>query len=241
MNWKDTHAVITGASQGLGAALARLIAEKGAQVALVARHQQPLEKVVAEIRARGGTAFAIVADVADKDSTHRISGQAAALLGRIDLLVHNASTLGPTPMPLLLDTDCETLESVLQTNLVGPFRLTKAIAGPMALRRSGTIVHLSSDAAVEPYPGWGSYAVSKAAQDHLSRILGAELMDAGVRVLTVDPGEMNTQMHRDALPDADVASLLTPQTVAARLVRMLEDSSGAPSGTRQSAQKWEAA
>ncbi|MBV8761157.1 MAG: SDR family oxidoreductase, partial [Deltaproteobacteria bacterium] len=126
--------------------------------------------------------------------------------------------------------------AVLETNLVGPFRLTKVIAGAMALRGSGTIVHISSDAAVEAYPTWGAYGISKAAQDHLSRVLAAELAGTGVRVLAVDPGEMDTKMHADAVPDADRASLQRPADVAARLVALL--GSDVASGSRIALPGW---
>lgn len=222
MNWKEQKVLITGASRGLGAALAEVLAARGASVALVARNEGPLNEVVDRIRARGGQAFGIVADVADKDSTHRISGQAAAVLGHVDVLIHNASTLGPVPLRPLLDTDCESLAEVLETNVVGPFRLTKAIVGPMVLRRRGTVLFISSDAAVEGYPTWGSYGASKAAADQLARVLAAELKDAGVRVFSADPGEMDTQMHRDAIPDADPSTLARPQAVAELLVTALE-------------------
>jgi NAD(P)-dependent dehydrogenase (short-subunit alcohol dehydrogenase family) len=236
----DTAALITGASAGLGRALADALAAAGARVVLVARHAGPLGDAVAAIRARGGEAHAVAADVADKDAAHRIAGQAAALVGPIDLLVHNASTLGPTPLRLLLDTDCEDLAAVLEANLVGPFRLTKIVAGPMALRGRGTIVHVSSDAAVAAYPRWGAYGASKAAQDHLSRILAAELDGTGVRVLAVDPGEMDTAMHAAAMPDADREALARPEVVAARIVAMIRDEAGAPSGARLEASAWEA-
>ncbi len=223
-------ALITGASRGLGRAVAEQLAARGTRVVLVAREAGPLEDVVAGIRARGGTAHAIAADIADKDAIHRIAGQAHAFVGDVALLVHNASTLGPTPLRLLLDTECEDLAAVLETNLVGPFRLTKVIAGAMALRGAGTIVHVSSDAAVEAYATWGAYGISKAAQDHLSRVLAAELAGTGVRVLAVDPGEMDTKMHADAVPDADRAALQRPADVAARLLALLD--SGVASGAR---------
>lgn len=224
--------MVTGASRGLGRALAELLAAKGARVALVAREAGPLEDVVATIRGNGGIAHAIAGDIADKHAIHRIAGQANGLVGDVSIAIHNASTLGPTPLRLLLDTECEDLEQVLQTNLVGPFRLTKILAGAMALRGAGTIVHISSDAAVEPYPTWGAYGISKAAQDHLSRILAAELTGTGVRILAVDPGEMDTVMHAAAIPDADRASLSRPGDVAARIVRMIEHPDRAPSGAR---------
>src|SRR4249919_590140 len=225
-------AVVTGASRGLGRALAEQLAARGARVALVAREAGPLHDVVEGIRARGGIAHAVVGDISNKDAIHRIAGQAQGLVGEIGIAIHNASTLGPTPLRLLLDTECEDLAAVLETNLVGPFRLTKVLAGAMALRGAGVIVHISSDAAVEPYPRWGAYGISKAAQDHLSRILAAELADTGVRVLAIDPGEMDTKMHADAIPDADRATLQRPHEVAARIVAMIEDAARAPSGAR---------
>src|SRR6185436_8214248 len=166
------------------------------------------------------------------------AGQAHGLVGEIGIAIHNASTLGPTPLRLLLDTECEDLAAVLETNLVGPFRLTKILAGAMVLRGAGTLVHISSDAAVEAYPRWGAYGISKAAQDHLSRILAAELQDTGVRIVAVDPGEMDTKMHADAVPDADRAALQRPADVARRIVEMIEDDARAPSGARLTAPSW---
>jgi len=231
--------LITGASRGLGRALAEALATRGAKVALVARDARPLEDVVATIRAKGGIAHAIAGDVSAKDAVHRIAGQAQGLVGEIGIAIHNASSLGPTPLRLLLDTECEDLAAVLETNLVGPFRLTKILAGAMALRGDGTLVHISSDAAVEAYPRWGAYGISKAAQDHLSRILAAELEGTGVRILAVDPGEMDTKMHADAVPDADRATLQRPADVAARIVQMIEDDERAKSGARLTAPSWE--
>lgn len=240
-NIRGQGALITGASRGLGRALAEALAAKGARLALVAREVGPLDDVVATIRAKGGEAHAIAGDIGDKAAIHRIAGQAGAVVGEIDIAIHNASTLGPTPLRLLLDTECEDLAAVLETNLVGPFRLTKVLAGAMAIRGHGTIVHVSSDAAVEPYPRWGAYGISKAAQDHLARILAAELDGTGVRVLAVDPGEMDTVMHAAAVPDADRASLQRPADVAARIVSMIEDASRAKTGTRLVAPSWEVA
>lgn len=238
MKIQGQGALVTGASRGLGRALAEQLAARGARVAVVARDAGPLRDVVAGIRARGGDAHAIAADIADKTAVHAIAGQAQGLVGEIAIAIHNASTLGPTPLRLLLDTECEDLAAVLETNLVGPFRLTKVLAGAMAIRGAGVIVHVSSDAAVEPYPRWGAYGASKAAQDHLSKVLAAELEGTGVRVLAVDPGEMDTAMHAAAIPDADRATLQAPGEVAARILQMIEDDARAPSGARLVAPRW---
>src|SRR5262245_12307844 len=143
MKVKGRGALITGAGRGLGAELARVLAREGARVVMVARDEAAIEALARRIRAEGFEAHAMAADVADKEATYRIAGQAQAMAGPIDLVVHNASTLGPLPMPALLDIACEDLASVLETNLVGPFRLTKALAGAMALRGGGLVVHVS--------------------------------------------------------------------------------------------------
>lgn len=233
MELRGKSALVTGGSRGLGAAVGEALAKRGARVVLVAREEAPLREVAAKI---GGHALAF--DVGDKDSAHRIAGAAAALVGPIDVLVHAASTLGPVPMPFLLDTACEDLQSVLETNLVGPFRIDKIVGGSMALRKTGAIVHVSSDAAVVAYPRWGAYGVSKAAFDQLARVLGAELADHGVRVWSVDPGEMDTKMHADAMPDADRATLERPERVAERLVSMIENAERIEPGARLLASEW---
>jgi len=222
MNLKGTSALVTGASRGLGAALVHALGKAGARVVAVARSRETLQEVVASARAEGAEVHPLVADVGDKQATYAIAGSAAALVGPIDLLIHNASTLGALPLPLLLDTECEDLQRVLEVNVVGPFRLTKAVAGSMAARGQGTVVHITSDAAVNAYPRWGAYGVSKAALEHLGRTWGAELAERGVRFLTVDPGEMDTRMHADAMPEADRAALARPGEVARKLVQLLQ-------------------
>ena len=232
MDMQNTTALVTGASRGLGRALARSLAAAGTRVVLVARGRDALDDAVAAIRAAGGIAHGIAADVGDKRAIHRIVGEAATLVGPIDILVNAASSLGPTPLRSLHDTECEDLEEVLQANLVGPFRLIKAVVGSMAVRRRGVIVNVSSDAAVEAYPTWGAYSVSKAGLDHLTRIWAAELASHGVRLFAVDPGEMDTQMHRDAIPDADPDTLADPADVAASIASMIRDAARAPTGAR---------
>jgi NAD(P)-dependent dehydrogenase (short-subunit alcohol dehydrogenase family) len=227
--------LITGGSRGLGRAVATTLAAAGAKVALVARHAEELHATVAAIRASGGQAHAIVADVADKDSTFAIAGQAAALVGPIDVLFNNASSLGHVPLRALLDTDCEALEEALAVNLVGAFRLTKAVAGGMVLRGRGVVVNVTSDAAVAAYPNWGAYGVAKAALEHLGRIWGAELAGTGVRLFSFDPGEMDTVMHAQAMPEADRAVLAHPDDVAARLVALIRSADRIDLGARVTA------
>jgi NAD(P)-dependent dehydrogenase (short-subunit alcohol dehydrogenase family) len=214
---------VTGGTSGLGLALLRELVGRGARVAFVARTPGRVEQVA---RANPG-AHGIVGDVSVKDDIHPIAVQIVGELGGLDVLVNNASDLGPTPLRLLADTDCEDLERVLATNLVGPFRLTKAVLGALAASaregRGAVVLNISSDAAVNPYPRWGAYGASKAALRHLSGIWDAELAAEGVRFLSIDPGDMDTPLHAAAVPDADPRALKRPETAA----RELADAIGA--------------
>jgi NAD(P)-dependent dehydrogenase (short-subunit alcohol dehydrogenase family) len=169
-----------------------------------------------------GLGQAFSADVGRAEAALAIAGAAQQLLGGVDVLINNASTLGPLPLKPLLDTTPEELTRTLEVNLLGPFRLTQALAGAMALKGHGLVVNISSDAATNAYPTWGAYGVSKAALEHLGRIWAVELADRGVKFLTFDPGEMDTQMHAEAMPDADRATLARPEAVAQRLIGQLE-------------------
>lgn len=232
MRLLGSAALITGGSRGLGAALGRELARRGARVVLVARGREDVGAVAAEIRARGGEAHALAADVGSRDQIYPLAGAAAAHVGPIDVLIHDASTLGPLPLRPLAETECEDLQGVLDVNVIGPFRLTKAMVGSMALRGRGLIVGISSDAAVVGYPGWGAYGVAKAALDHLMKTWAAELRDSGVRFLSIDPGEMDTAMHAAAMPEADRTGLADPADVAARIADLIETAGAIPSGSR---------
>lgn len=207
MDLRTRVALVTGASRGLGLELSRALARAGVKVAMVARDAAVLDAAVARVRADGGVAEAIVADVGDPSAAIAIAAQVHARLGAPSIVIHNASTLGTVPLPLLGDTDPAVFAQTFAVNVIGPFALGRALVGAMVMAGSGVIVHISSDAAVEAYPRWGAYGASKAALDHLARIWGAELDGTGVRVLAIDPGEMDTQMHADAIPEADPASL----------------------------------
>ena len=209
---------ITGGTSGLGLALVEEFLHRGAHVAFVARTATRVEAVA---RAHPG-AVGIVGDVARKDDIYPIALQITANLGGLDVLVNNASSLGPAPLALLADTECEDLERALATNVLGPFRLTRALLGGLAASaregRGSVVLNVSSDAAVNAYPQWGAYGASKAALLHLSRIWDEELAAEGVRVLSLDPGDMDTPLHALAVPDADPATLKRPETSARELV-----------------------
>jgi NAD(P)-dependent dehydrogenase (short-subunit alcohol dehydrogenase family) len=225
-------AVITGASRGLGRALALELARNHARLAVLARDKEPLVAVADEIERLGGQAHPIQADLGVERDIDRAAARIHDALGPVDVLVNNAATLGPTPLPLLLDLDPVALARAFDVNVVGPFRLTRALVGPMALRGQGLVLALSSDAAVESYPRWGAYGASKAAQDHLFRTFAAELEGTGVRFVIADPGEMDTEMHADALPDADRSTLRRPEAVARWLVNRLIVERPAANGAR---------
>ncbi|MFB1481766.1 SDR family NAD(P)-dependent oxidoreductase [Corallococcus sp. RDP092CA] len=237
---RNQAVLVTGASRGLGRALMEAFARRGARVVGVARDARALEAAVAPLKAQGLAVHGLAFDVGDKQAIYPLVGAATALVGPLDVLINNASTLGPTPLPLLLDTACEDVSQVLEVNLLGPFRLTKAVAGSMVVRGRGLILNITSDAAVSAYPRWGAYSVSKAALEHLTRLWASEFEGSGVRLLTVDPGDMDTRMHRDALPDADPSALAKPEDVAARILALVE-ARDAASGQRFEAAKWEAA
>jgi NAD(P)-dependent dehydrogenase (short-subunit alcohol dehydrogenase family) len=205
---------ITGGTSGLGLALVRELVSRGARVAFVARTRERVEQVARE----NPGAHGIVGDVSMKEDIYPIAIQITGELGGLDVLINNASDLGPTPLPMLSDTECEDLEHVFATNVFGPFRLTKALIGALAASaregRSTVVLNVSSDAAVSPYPGWGAYGSSKAALHHLSRIWNEEHAAEGVHFLSLDPGDMDTPMHAAAIPDADPAKLKRPEQSA---------------------------
>ena len=224
--------LVTGASQGLGRAIALACAREGADLLLVARRAGPLEEARAEAEALGARAVAVTADVGDPAEVERLAAEALDVFERVDVLVNNASELGPTPMPYLIDTDPDALRRVLAVNLLGPFLLTRALLGPMLAGGSGSVINVSSDAGVVGYPGWGAYGMSKAALDQMTRIWASELEGSGVRVNSVDPGDMATGMHAAALPDDDPAELARPEDRTEVFVYLASSESAAVSGER---------
>lgn len=239
-SFRDAVVVITGASRGLGLALARALGRRGAKVAMIARDREALDRAAQSVRSEGGVATTIAIDVADPNAAATISARTHAALGPPRIVIHAASTLGALPMPSLADTEPGDLAHTFAVNVFAPFAITRALLGALVLGGGGVVVDISSDAAIEAYAGWGAYGASKAALDQLGRIWGAELAEAGVRVLSIDPGEMDTQMHADALPDADRSVLADPAGVAERILAIIGDAR-VPSGARVVAASWEAA
>jgi NAD(P)-dependent dehydrogenase (short-subunit alcohol dehydrogenase family) len=217
---KQLRVAVTGGTSGLGFALVRRLVARGAHVAFVARTARTVEAIAAETSACG-----IVGDVGRKDDIYPIALQVTGNLGGVDALINNASSLGPTPLAPLADTECEDLEQALAVNLMGPFRLTKALFGALAASaregRGAVVINISSDAAVNAYPGWGAYSASKAALRSLTGIWAEEAKDEGVVFLSIDPGDMDTPLHALAIPDADPATLKRPEDAAAEIVDAL--------------------
>ncbi len=208
---------LTGGTSGLGLALVRRLAVGGARVAFVARNPETMERIVRETGSHG-----IVGDVSSKDDIYPIALQITGHLGGLDVLINNASSLGPVPLAPLSDTECDDFSQALAVNVIGAFRLTKALFGALALsarnQGSALVINISSDAAVNAYPGWGAYGASKAALRHMTAIWAEEARADGVGFLSIDPGDMDTPLHARAVPDADPQTLKRPEDAAAEIV-----------------------
>ena len=214
---------ITGGTSGLGLAFVRELSQRGARVAFVARTRERVEQVTRENPGVHG----IVGDVAAKSDVYPMAIQVTGELGGLDVLINNASDLGPTPLAMLSDTECEDLERAFATNVFGPFRLTKALMGALAASareaRGAVVLNISSDAAINVYPRWGAYGSSKAALHHLSRIWNEEHAAEGVRFLSLDPGDMDTPLYAAAIPGADHSTLKRPEQSAHELLRAIAE------------------
>jgi NAD(P)-dependent dehydrogenase (short-subunit alcohol dehydrogenase family) len=214
-------AIVTGASQGLGEALAAGLARTGWSLVVDARHEAPLRRAAAAMRATSDSEARVVDIVGDiTDPGHRSQLIAAAnLLGGVDLVVNNASTLGASPLPPLRSYPLPTLREVLEANVVAPLALLQEALAPLSASPDPRILNVTSDAAVEPYEGWGGYGSSKAALDHFSAVLAVE--EPRLRVWALDPGDMRTRMHQDAFPGEDISDRPDPASVVPALLDLI--------------------
>jgi NAD(P)-dependent dehydrogenase (short-subunit alcohol dehydrogenase family) len=231
-------ALVTGASSGIGEATARRLARDGARLVLVARREDRLRALADEL----GGATVVAVDLTDDDAPERIAQVVESEHGRLDLLVNNASELGPSPLPELIEHPLAGLERVFATNVIAPLALVQELAPPLE-RSGGLIVNVSSDAARGGYPGWGGYGASKAALDLISLTLANELRARGIGVVAVDPGDMRTAMHQAAYPGQDISDRPTPEATLPFWGWLLGQDPRALSGRRFGAQaeRWEVA
>src|SRR5437867_4377297 len=205
---RERIALITGASRGLGYALAEFLARQGWTLIVTARHETPLTEAAERLRAAGAIVTAVPGDVARAGDRRKIAASVRSA-GRLDLLVNNASELGPSPLPPILDHPLPVLRQVFEVNVVAPIALVRACL-PLLTSSRGLVVNITSDAARGGYPGWGGYGSSKAALELVSKTLANELRDSGVGVVAVDPGDLRTQMHQDAFPGQDISDRPLP-------------------------------
>jgi len=233
------RAVVTGASRGLGAVVSRLLASEGFELLVTARDATPLERYADELRSDGGRVTALAGAVEDPGHRAHVAGWARQGPG-LHLLVNNASELGVSPLPPLADYPLDALRRVLEVNLVAPLALTQALLGPLE-RGRGLVVNISSDAALGAYPGWGAYGASKAGLDLVSRTLAAELAPRGISVVSVDPGDMRTDMHQAAYPGVDIRDRPPPEVTLPFWVWLMGQEPTRLTGRRYQAQgeRWE--
>lgn len=210
----DRIAIVTGASRGLGLATSRALSSRGWTVIMNARDPDPLQAAAEQVEG----ARAVPGDVADPELRQQLI-RAATAAGGLDLLMNNASFLGPSPQPRVENYPLDTLRYVYEVNVLAPFALAQA-ALPMLRQRRGALVNVTSDAGTEPYEGWAGYGSSKAALDQFSAILAAEEPD--IRVYRFDPGDMNTRMHQEAFPDEDISDRPPPEQSVPPLIELLE-------------------
>jgi NAD(P)-dependent dehydrogenase (short-subunit alcohol dehydrogenase family) len=240
----DKNILITGASHGLGRAMALRFAREGATgLSLIARHADKLNAVRDEVLKTASKVEVVLieADVSKpRDLERIIATTLAQFKGKLDVLVNNASTIGPSPMPYLLDYPVEDFREVLDTNLIGPFLLIKN-ALPAMIEHGGSIINVTSDAGQVGYPRWGAYGISKFGLEGMSQTWASELQESGVRVNWVDPGSMDTAMHRAAEPEEDPSQWADPADVTDVFVFLASDESKDVTGKRFQAQEdWKA-
>jgi NAD(P)-dependent dehydrogenase (short-subunit alcohol dehydrogenase family) len=232
-------ALVTGASRGLGAVLAQFLARQGYSVIMNARNPEALLSATAEIAEFGGSVFAVPGDVSELQTQDDLA-KVISRWGRLDLLINNASELGPSPLPKLSALAPTDLERIFRVNVVAPLSLTQRFL-PALQKGRGRVVNISSDAAVGGYPGWGGYGASKAALDLLSLTMAHELAGSSISVISVDPGDMRTEMHQAAYPGQDISDRPLPEVTLPFWAWLLNQDPAQLSGHRFRAQadRWE--
>lgn len=234
------YALITGASEGLGREIAIAYAKEGvAGIAIVARSEKKLNEVRASLKeiAPQTQVLSIVADLVRQEDIERVVATTLnEFNGQLDILVNNASAIGPSPMPFLLDYPLEDFRNVINTNLIAPFLLIKKIL-PAMIENGGSIINVTSDAGVTGYPGWGAYGISKFGIEGMSQTWAAELEESNVRVNWVDPGNMNTAMHRAAEPEEDPTQWADPADATSVFIYLASDEAQDVNGQRFQAQE----
>jgi NAD(P)-dependent dehydrogenase (short-subunit alcohol dehydrogenase family) len=237
MNMKKV-AMITGASKGLGKALTLFFAKEGYNLAICARNEQRIQEVKEEAEQFGADVLAVSADMSKSKDVERFVALSEEYFGKIDVLINNASILGPSPMPYLLDYPEQDFEEVLRVNTIGPFLVTRRVVPIMLQKQQGSIINITSEAGATGYAGWGAYGISKFALEGLTETWADEVSESGVRVNMVDPGEMDTEMHELAVPDCDY-ELAKPEDITAVFGYLASDASKHITGKRFEAQEFQ--
>lgn len=232
---KNKVVMITGASKGLGRALTIAFAKEGAKLAICARTESELLIVKQAAESLGADVLAVTADVSHSRDVDRFVSITEDAYGQIDVLINNASMLGPSPMPLLLDYPEEDFAEVLRVNAVSTFLVTKRVCLGMLERNQGSIINVTSEAGHIGYAGWGAYGVSKFAVEGITQTWADELSETGIRINMVDPGEMDTDMHRLAVPDCDYP-LAKPEEVVDIFLYLASERAKGINGKRFTAQ-----
>ncbi|OLS41559.1 SDR family NAD(P)-dependent oxidoreductase [Bacillus sp. MRMR6] len=229
--------MITGASKGLGRALTLAFAKEGTRLAICARSSKELLEVKSEAEALGAKVIAVTTDISNVRDVERFVSVVEQAFGRIDVLINNASILGPSPLPLLLDYPEDDFAEVLRVNSISPFLVTRRVIPGMLQRNQGSIINVTSEAGHIGYAGWGAYGISKFAVEGLTQTWADELQETNVRVNMVDPGEMDTQMHRLAVPDCDYP-IAKPEDVVEVFMYLASERSAGVNGQRLEAQEF---
>lgn len=230
--------MITGASKGLGKALSLYFAREGYNLAICARNKDALQSVKSEAIQLGADVLAIEADMSKSKDVERFVALTEEHFGVIDVLINNASIIGPSPIPYLLDYPEQDFEEVLRVNTIGPFLVTRRVLPIMLQKQQGSIINITSEAGATGYAGWGAYGISKFALEGLTETWADEVSESGVRVNMVDPGEMDTDMHAQAVPDCDY-ELAKPEDLTAVFGYLASDVSSLITGKRFEAQMFQ--